>query len=149
MPQISCHEVVSVGLCSFHSFFLPSFPPSFPSFYLYQIFTESLSSVGDLMVNKTVILLTPRISHTRGEDRQEIKSPTKISIANICLMYSLDIKPHLTKEPPLRQNLTSNLSVSLVSKHQASSQLPPKYLLAPCFFVDELCFLPNFQDLFF
>lgn len=78
--------------------------------------------------------------------RHKKKSPTWISIAKICLMYFLDIKPHLTKEPPWRQKLPSSLSISPMGKHHASLQLPLKYLLVPCFLVDELCFLPSFQD---
>ena len=62
-------------------FFLPSsFFPSLPSllssyikYLLSPYHVPDLSGIGNLVVNKTVILLTPRSSHARGEERQEKK----------------------------------------------------------------------------
>lgn len=67
--------------------------------------------------------------------------------------FSIDVfcghQVGLIKESPLKQKLLFSFSVSLMGKHQASSQLPPKYLPASSFLVDELCFLPSFQGFLF
>lgn len=75
-PATSCSQGSST-LLSFLPPFFPSLPSLLSSYIKYLLSPYHIpdrSGIGNLVVNKTVILLTPRSSHARGEERQEKKS---------------------------------------------------------------------------
>lgn len=73
-PATSCSQ----GSSTLPSFLLfPPLPSLLSSHIKYLLSPSHIpdrSGIGNLVVNKTVILLTPRSSHARGEETQEKKS---------------------------------------------------------------------------